>query len=167
MTSIKNNSVILKCMTAVFLACLPTLAAQAKEIIGWVENVHITSEKIKIKAKIDTGAYSASLHCDYQAPYDRGGEKWIKFSVTDTSGRSYLLDKKIERIVKVKQHFGDVQRRYLVRMSVCLGKHDEQADVSLIDRGGLNYSMLIGRKYLKGVYIVDPSLRLTTRPRCK
>ena len=38
--------------------------AFAKEVIGWVENVGVSSSNTIIKAKIDTGADSSSLHCE-------------------------------------------------------------------------------------------------------
>ena len=62
-------------------------AAFAKEVIGWVENVGVSSSNAIIKAKIDTGADSSSLHCECNTPFERDGEQWVKFTVTDINDK--------------------------------------------------------------------------------
>lgn len=142
-------------------------AASAKEVIGWVENVSVSSSNAIIKAKIDTGADSSSLHCECITPYERDGEQWVRFSVTDINDQTISFEKKVMRTTKVKRHFGEVQRRLVVRMGICIGDQYAETDVSLVDRSGFNYSMLIGRKYLKDKFIVDPAETFLSRPQCE
>ena len=142
-------------------------AAFAKEVIGWVENVGVSPSNSIIKAKIDTGADSSSLHCECITPYERDGEQWVRFTVTDINDQSVSYEKKVERKVKVKRHFGEVQRRLVVRMGICIGDQYGETDVSLVDRSGFNYSMLIGRKYLKEKFIVDPAETFMSEPKCE
>ena len=141
--------------------------AFAKEVIGWVENVGVSSSNTIIKAKIDTGADSSSLHCECTTPFERDGEQWVRFTVTDINDRSIAYEKKVVRTTKVKRHFGEVQKRMVVRMGICIGEQYAETDVSLVDRSGFNYSMLIGRKYLKDRFIVDPGETFLSRPQCK
>lgn len=138
----------------------------AKEVIGWVENVGVSSSNAIVKAKIDTGADSSSLHCECITPYERDGEQWVRFTITDINDQSVSYEKKILRRTKVKRHFGEVQERIVVRMGICIGDQYGETDVSLVDRSGFNYSLLIGRKYLKDKFIVDPGETFMSRPKC-
>ena len=139
----------------------------AKEVIGWVENVHVSPGNVLIKAKIDTGANSSSLHCDCVNKFMRDGERWVKFLLTDIDGKQVTVEKKVIQTVKVKRHFGGMQQRDVVRLGICIGGQYEETDVSLVDRSGFNYSLLVGRKYLKEKYIVDPSRQFTVKPHCE
>jgi len=152
---------------SIILLWLIVPVANAKEVIGWVENALILPQKIMIKAKIDTGAKSSSLHCDCIDKFRRDGEQWVRFSLTDSDDKHYTIEKKVVRTVKIKRHFGDVQKRDVVRMGICVSGHYEETDVSLIDRSGFNYSLLIGRRYLQDNFIVDPSVSFTVNPHCE
>ena len=142
-------------------------AAYSREVIGWVENVGVSPSNVIVKAKIDTGADSSSLHCDCINKFIRDGESWVSFMLTDVDGKQVTVEKKLLRKVKVKRHFGDAQRRDVIRLGVCIGSHYEETDVSLVDRTGLNYSMLIGRKFLRGNFLVDPSATFASSPNCR
>ena len=139
----------------------------AKDVIGWVENVGVSSGNAIVKAKIDTGADSSSLHCECITPYERDGEQWVRFTITDINDQSVSYEKKILRTTKVKRHFGEVQERIVVRMGICIGDQYGETDVSLVDRSGFNYSLLIGRKYLKDKFIVDPDETFLSSPQCE
>lgn len=156
---------ILSCLGLVWLCSITTL--QAKEKIGWVENVRIYPGGFELKAKIDTGAKTSSINCDCVNPYDKDGEQWVKFSVTDNNGESHWIDRKIIRRVKIKRHFGDSQRRYVIKMGLCLAGIYKETEVSLIDRTGFNYQLLVGRQFLQGSHIVDPDMKFTAKAVCK
>jgi len=139
----------------------------AKEIVGWVENARIYPGGIVIKAKIDTGARTSSLHGDRITTVWRSGKKWVIFTVTNHKGDQIKLERKLERIGKVKRHFGKVQKRYIVKLGICLGDVYQETDINLIDRSGMNYPLLIGRRFLKDNFVIDPSLTFTAQPDCK
>ena len=141
-------------------------AAHSREVIGWVENIGISGVSTIVKAKIDTGADSSSLHCDCIKPYERDGDLWVNFTITDIAGESTSIEKKIIRKIKVKRHFGESQERYVVRLGLCIGDEYAEADVNLVDRSGFNYDLLIGRKFLKDRFIVDPAKKFTAQPSC-
>ena len=63
----------------------------SKRIIGWLELVHIYPGRLAIRAKMDTGAKSASLNATGLTEFDRNGEKWVRFTVDDKSGLSVAL----------------------------------------------------------------------------
>ena len=140
--------------------------AFSKEVIGWVENAYVLPGKVLLKAKIDTGARSSSLHCNCVNKFLRDGERWVEFSLTDIDGKQVSVEKKVLRTVKIKRHFGDMQERDVIRLGICIGDQYEDTEVSLIDRSGFKYDLLIGREYLKEKFIVDPSQQFTVNPHC-
>lgn len=162
----KVKNIFLNFFNGLIVVLVLSPAAYCKETIGWVENVGVSRANNIVKAKIDTGADSSSLHCDCITTYERDGDSWVKFSITDINGKTISHDKKITVNVKVKRHFGEVQQRYAVRMGFCIGSQYGETDVSLVNRSGFNYELLIGRKFLKDRFIVDPAKTFTTQPSC-
>jgi hypothetical protein len=57
-------------------------------------------------------------------------------------------------------HFGEVQERMVV-------KTYKETEVTLVDRSGLTYPTLVGRNFLQGHFIVDPSVSYKTSPQCR
>jgi hypothetical protein len=162
----KVTNVFLNIINGLVIILILSPAAYSREVIGWVENVGVSPLNVIVKAKIDTGANSSSLHCDCINKFIRDGENWVSLMLTDVDGKQFTVEKKLLRKVKVKRHFGDSQRRDVIRLGVCIGSHYEETDVSLVDRSGLNYSMLIGRKFLSGNFLVDPSATFASSPNC-
>lgn len=163
----KAVHILSKLFVTLSIVLMLSPGVSAKEVIGWVENVGVSSSNAIVKAKIDTGADSSSLHCECITPYERDGDQWVRFTITDIDDKSVSYEKKIIRTTKVKRHFGNVQERIVVRMGICIGDQYGETDVSLVDRSGFNYSMLIGRKYLKDKFIVDPGETFMSSPKCK
>lgn len=56
--------------------------------------------------------------------------------------------------------FGEVQERMVV-------KTYKETEVTLVDRSGLTYPTLVGRNFLQGHFIVDPSINYKTSPQCR
>jgi len=139
----------------------------AKEVVGWVEKALIYPGNIQIKSKIDTGAKTSSLNCQCITPVKRNGEDWVSFSVKNFNGEITMIEKPIARIAKIKRHFGEQQERYVVKLGICLGSVYREEEVTLVDRSGFNYQMLIGRNFLKKDFLVDPDRTFVNKPKCK
>lgn len=132
-------------------------------IIGRVENVFIQSTKVKLKARIDTGAGLTSLHAIEMVTFERDGKPWIKFKVQVKKQPPIKIERPIERFVEIKQQGGDTQRRPVVLISIRLGEIEEQVEITLTDRGDYVYPVLIGRNYLRDRAIVDVSRKYTVK----
>ena len=137
------------------------------ETVGWVEKIGVFPGDITVKAKIDTGAKTSSLHCTCITPVMRDGEEWVNFTVENYQGDMVHMERRIHRRAIIKRHFGESQERIVVLLGVCLGDTYRETEVNLIDRSGLNYQMLIGRSYLAGNFIVDPGKTFSVKPECK
>ncbi len=107
----KVTNIIFNLINGLIIVLVLSPAAYSSEVIGWVENVGVTPSNVVVKAKIDTGADSSSLHCDCINKFIRDGESWVSFMLTDVDGKEVVVEKKLLRKVKVKRHFGDAQRQ--------------------------------------------------------
>jgi hypothetical protein len=147
-------------------AC-PQLAVASKEnnvtiddllLVGRVENVSLLPQELKLKAKIDTGAKTSSLHAQDLTSFERDGKAWVRFSMLDPKTKKKIyFERPLIRNTKVKQQDTDLQLRPTVSMSISFGPIEEQVDFTLADRTGYLYQVLIGRNFLRDRAIVDVS----------
>jgi hypothetical protein len=152
-----------------FMLCLLCMAETlwAKQVVGWVENVKVYPGGITVKAKVDTGAKTSSLDCECIKPFKRDGRDWLSFSVKNHKGEVVRLEKPVMRVARIKRHFGEEQVRYVVKLGLCLGTVYREAEVTLVDRSGFNYSLLVGRNFLGDDFLVDPADTFINKPDCK
>ena len=154
-------------MGVIFLALISPGAAQCKQVVGWLEKVCIYPGNLIINAKLDTGARNSSLNASHITEFVRNGKQWVRFNVTNRYGTTVTIEKKIHRIVKIKNYDGTSQLRLAILLDISLGSFRKEAEVNLAERSYFNYQMLIGRSFLAGNLIVDPSVKYTTKPICK
>lgn len=138
----------------------------AKEIISWVEKVRIYPGDMVVKARIDTGAKTSSLGVEAMNIFERGHEKWVRFSLINYKGKRLSLERKVFRTVKIKRDHGLLHERPVVIMGVCLASTYQETEVGLAYRKHMNYQMLIGRKTLADHFLVDPNSSFSNKPRC-
>jgi hypothetical protein len=145
-------------------------AGENRQIFGWVERVRLDLGKqtIDLKAKLDTGARSSSLHALDIRRFKRDGKSWVEFKVRQSpNGRPVLLQRKVTRTVRIKNHDGSFESRPVVKLRVCLGNKSRRIQVNLVDRGSLIYPMLLGRTALRGSVVVDPGRTFLFNPQCE
>ena len=126
-------------------------------IIGRIEPISILDlELYELDAKIDTGAYSNSLHCD-DITIENG---FVSFRLLDKVHPSYH-NKKIKMPLykekKVKSSNGTTQNRAFIQVKVKFANKTYKTIISLTSRADMKYPMLIGRKFLKNRFLVDVS----------
>ncbi|WP_187170416.1 ATP-dependent zinc protease family protein [Salidesulfovibrio onnuriiensis] len=134
-------------------------------IIGQKEYVYFDQLKMKLPARIDTGATTSSIDATDLQQYERDGEDWLRFTITDpASGKAVVLERPLKRTVRIKQHEGDGQRRYVVELQVQLGSQKCTTEFSLTDRSDFKMPVLIGRSLLHGRAVVDVTREYITSP---
>ena len=111
-------------------------------------------------AKIDTGAYTSSLHAEEIREEESEGKKVLKFQILmpkhqKVTGRTLVFEKYREK--KVKNSFGQEEVRYLIETKLQLAGEIYRAEFTLTDRSSMKNSILLGRKILKGRFLVDVS----------
>lgn len=129
----------------------------AKIIIGEAEYIYIPSSKIKLKARIDTGATTTSIHALDIKEFERDGQKWVKFKLIDENKKEIQRALPIQRVTTIKRHGTNSLKRYVVQLRLNLGESSQLVDVTLANRSKFTYPLLIGRNFLNGIFIVDVS----------
>lgn len=144
----------------------PALLAAEPVVVGWVETVKLGTEGLAISAKLDTGADTSSLHADDIRWFTRDDGDWVSFEVANENGEKARFERRVVRIARIKRTRGDPQRRPTIMLGICLGAVYRLTQVNLVDRGRLNYDLLVGRRFLKDHFAVDSARTYTVKPRC-
>ena len=134
-------------------------------VMGWREWVALPRLHLPaIKAKVDTGAYTSSLHTFMLEPFEQDGRLKVRFGVHPLQGRKDLevicVADVVDRRV-VKSSNGRRERRYVIRTPVRLGQRLWSVEITLANRDAMNFRMLLGRTALKGL-LVDPNASYLT-----
>ena len=136
---------------------------QSKELttIGRREKVSFPELGLSnVEAKIDTGAYTAALHCSKIWIEETGNTSTLFFKLLDESHP--IFNQKIYSFTvfgkrKIKNSSGVFESRFTIKTALKIGRKKIQASISLTDRGGMKYPVLIGRKLLHKRFVVDVS----------
>lgn len=132
----------------------------ARDVVGWREWVTLPELGISgIKAKIDTGARSSSLHAYDMKRFRRRGVSMIRFKVhpiqretrTVVEAEAVLVDHR-----KVRSSSGVQTLRPVIVTSLELGDQDWDIEITLVRRDAMGFRMLLGRQALRGHLVVDP-----------
>jgi len=130
-----------------------------KQIIGRREIVDFPELGLTgISAKIDTGAYSNTLHCrDIRIV-----EKELCFKLLDPSHPIYYEKEHcFENFSqkRIKNSSGETEKRYAIKTKIRIAGRTIKSIISLTNRGNMRYPVLIGRRLLKNKFVVDVSLK--------
>lgn len=128
--------------------------------LGWREFIDLPDLGLyDIKAKVDTGARSSSIHAFDIQLEEQDGQQWVNFKVhplqhDDSEVVQCRAPVKDSR--QVTDSGGHRTQRYVIDTTFNLGGEQFTAEVTLADRGNMLFRMLIGRTAMNGRYLVDP-----------
>lgn len=113
-----------------------------------------------ISAKVDTGAYTSSIHCGTIEKID---EKQVRCIFLDAenasfSGKEYIFE--IVKEVSVKSSNGIKERRIVIQTKVVVNEKEFDIYLTLTDRKDMKFPVLLGRKFLKNRFLVDVSISI-------
>jgi len=122
-------------------------------LAGWREWVQLPEIDVPwIKAKLDTGARTSSLHAYAITRFEKDGAPWVRFRVRpwqDSTDDETSVELPVHDIRSVRSSTGHVQERLVVRMKVVLMGRTITTDVTLSNRDAMGFRMLIGRRALR------------------
>jgi hypothetical protein len=126
-----------------------------KAIVGRAERIDFPEGSIlAVPAKIDTGAFRSSVWASDVREED--GHLVFKLLGPESpyySGQDVRVVK--YEVVDVENSFGHSEKRYSISLKVRLGSKSVRSNFTLADRSKKTYPVLIGRKLLRGRYVVD------------
>lgn len=109
-------------------------------------------------AKVDTGAYTSAVHAEQVKEESSDGEPVLSFCLLPPHHPKFtgkLIKTKNFSTKKVKNSFGQVEHRYKVKTKVEIMGEWFDAEFTLSDRKKMKNALLLGRKLLKGRFLVD------------
>lgn len=141
--------------------------------IGWKEFLDLPLLGLfRLKAKVDTGARTSSLHVDklrvVEEFKDGSGELELTFLLSRRDPASAVTTRaRMLRRVRVTDSGGHWELRPLIETDMVLGPVRKRIAITLTDRTGRLFRMLLGRKALEEHFLVDASAKYLLRPRTR
>jgi hypothetical protein len=130
-------------------------------LTGWREWVSLPDAGIDwIKAKIDTGARTSSLHAFHIEEFAREGEEWVRFRVKpwqESQEDTTVVECPVFDRRRVRSSSGHAQQRIVVSLAIRLVDQTIVSEVTLSNRDEMGFRMLIGREALRRGFVVDPA----------
>ena len=134
-----------------------------KRVVGWKENAALPDLNVKnVIAKIDTGANLASIDASDIKIVTRDKIKDVKFKVMKRNNTVRKTSAPLEGYKRIKSSNGDVEKRPYIKTTLLMDGISKKIELTLTDRGPMDYTMLIGRKALGKRWVVNPSISFLT-----
>ena len=127
--------------------------------VGWREWVGLPDLGFPaIKAKLDTGARTSSLHALDPEPCLLEGVPHVRFILLPVQNSLALGQEVLAPLVdrrKVTNSGGLGQERYVIGLTLMIGGYERQIEATLANRRDMRFRMLLGRQALEGI-LIDP-----------
>ena len=137
---------------------------RAKRVVGWKENAALPDLNIvSVIAKIDTGANLASIDAADIKIVSRNKVKYVKFTVMKRNNTVRKTSAPLEGYKRIKSSNADVEKRPYIKTTLLMDGIAKKIELTLTDRGPMDYTMLIGRKALGRRWVVNPSISFLTK----
>ncbi len=136
------------------------VSADPIQVYGWREKILIDGMEKGIYAKLDTGAYTSSIHAEEKELFERDGKKWVRFIVTEPRKKGsprIRIEAPLVRIARIKEPGGETETREVVRLAFKIGDRKLRGDFTLNNRSNMLSIALIGRTTIKQLGWIDPS----------
>lgn len=136
--------------------------ASMRPRMGWREWISLPDLGVElIKAKVDTGARSSSLHAfDIRVIRRRSGDL-VRFKVHPIQRSNRKVVEAVARILderRIRSSSGHAAMRYVIETDVEIGGERWPIELTLTNRDEMGFRMLLGRQAIRRKYVVDPGL---------
>lgn len=141
-------------------------------ILGWKEDAALPEWGVpRLRVKLDTGAKTSAIHVramETVGEHTQGGQTLPVVRLTIPLSRLYedrtvTVEAPVVGFKSVRDTSATAETRPVVRTRLVCGPLDREIDVTVTDRTGMIFRMILGRQALEGHVLVDPSRGYTTR----
>ena len=111
-----------------------------------------------IDLKIDSGAYTSSIHCSNIEEITVNNENFIRFKLLDPEHSFYNnkeFTTKNYTTKLVKSSNGISEKRFLVETEIVIFNQTFPIHLTLSERKDMTYPILLGRKFLNKKFVID------------
>lgn len=151
-------------------AASPAIADDEEKVFGWVEKATLEPWGVEVKAKLDSGALTSSLDARDIETFEKNDEEWVRFRLRledEASGETFTerMELPLYRDLRVRGA-GGRDERPVVLMKVCLGDTVYEEQFGLRDREEMNYPLLLGRRSIGHLGLLDVRETFLNEPDC-
>lgn len=129
--------------------------------VGWREWVALPALGVgAIKAKVDTGARSSSLHAFGIREFVRDGRRMLSFTIHPLQRESHITiaaEAELLEYRHVRSSSGHHTRRPVILTPVELFGQRWEIELTLASRDEMGFRMLLGRQAVRRRFLVDPA----------
>lgn len=130
-------------------------------VLGWREWVALPHLGIdRIKAKVDTGARTSALHAFSLQPFDKDGQKMIRFDIHPSQHNTEKVIRCEAEIVDLRwvtDSGGHSEKRYVIKTPIVIDGQSWPIEITLTERDTMLFRMLLGRNAIRGRFAVNPA----------
>ncbi|MBK6952253.1 MAG: ATP-dependent zinc protease [Crocinitomicaceae bacterium] len=136
-------------------------------IVGNAEWCSLPDLKIPaIRARIDSGAKTSSIHAVNITEFYKGRQQWVKFEIHPLRIHTDIFVECAAPVYDfrlVKSSTGEAQPRYVIQTFIEMGGEKWTIQVTLANRRSMGFQMLLGREAMTHRILINPSedFRLT------
>lgn len=170
------GGLLLSCVAGLSFAAKKDEGGKPQPIFGRYEVIKIAElEGVEVKAKLDTGAFTASLNAVDIEYFEKDKDDWVRFTPVIDDQKLNEQEMPLVKISRIKQRAEEGEdsddiasaQRPVVEMTICMGGLEEVIEVNLTNRGHFSYPLLLGAKALRQFKaLVDARRKYTAPPEC-
>lgn len=138
-----------------------------RSVIGWREWVGLPDLGTSwIKAKVDTGARTSSLHAFDLELFEQLGHSWVRFTIhpwQNSARDASTVEVPVVDERGVRSSNGSVETRPVIRTTLRVGATEMSIDLGLTRRDAMGFRMLLGRGAIRSAFTVDAGRSYLTR----
>lgn len=141
-------------------------------VLGWKEDAALPEWGIpRLRVKLDTGAKTSAIHVrssEVIGEHHREGRALPVLRLIIPLSRLHqdriaTVEAPVIGYKNVRDTSATAENRPVVRTRLVCGPIDREIDVTVTDRTGMIFRMILGRQALAGHALVDPALGYATR----
>lgn len=130
-------------------------------LVGWREWISLPELGINaIKAKVDTGARTSTLHAYFVEPFsDVEGEK-VRFGIHPVQHNDKITATCVAPVVDIRivtDSGGHQENRFVIKTPIQIGGYEWNIEMTLTNRDTMLFRVLLGRTAMRNRIIVNPA----------
>jgi hypothetical protein len=138
-------------------------------LIGWKERLDFPAWGLRrVKAKVDTGARTSALGAvGYDLYHAEGVGLCARLRLAlhrKRPGELRVVEAPVLRMVVVRNSNGMSEQRPLIETEVALGPLRKRVRLTVTNRSGMLFRVILGRQALADDFVVDVSKKYLLRP---
>jgi len=138
-------------------------------VVGWREWVSLPEFGVEtIKAKMDTGARTSTIHAKHIRRFQDRGQPMVQFTIHPIQRSTRQPVSAIAEVVderNIRSSSGHAKRRPVIVTALELADHRWPIELTLANRSLMGFRLLLGRQALKGRFFIDAGRSFLLSPK--